>query len=194
MIRKIKGTLCEVDTNLGLIETNSGVFYEVRLTDSILTSHVPPCEIEVYTYLQVREDALNLFGFKDNSEYKIFLLLLGVPGVGPKTAFGLISKVEIDDFISAVQSNNLSFFSKIPGLGKKTSLKIILELSEKFNSEFKFNQTKLSESDKDIVDALKSLGFKVENFDNILSKLDVEKSTEARITDAIRILSSNNRN
>lgn len=189
MIGKIKGTLAEVDGNIGLIETASGVFYQVFLTNSLLTLVFPGNPIEIYTYHQVREDAQLLFGFQNKQEYKLFTLVIGVPGVGPKTAFGIISHTKVGDFVSAIKANDSAYFTRIPGLGKKTALKIILELAQKFESEFILEQTYHTEEERVVIDALISLGFKSNDAKDVLAKMDKAKSTEEKITEGIRILS-----
>ena len=96
MIGKLKGKLVEVDKNIGLIETSGGVFYQVYLPPALLTTTYSLQPIELYTYLQVRDDALVLFGFETKKQHDFFLLLLTVSGVGPKTAFNVISFVKLD--------------------------------------------------------------------------------------------------
>ena len=96
MIGKLKGKLVEVDGNLGLIETSGGVFYQVFLPPQLITSHQSLTTIDLYTYLQVRDDALVLFGFETKRHYDFFKLLLTVSGVGPKTAFSVISAIPLD--------------------------------------------------------------------------------------------------
>lgn len=187
MIGKIKGKLVEVDGNLGLIETSGGVFYQVFLTPSILRRYKNRSEVEIFTYLQVREDALVLFGFEIKQEYVFFKLLLGVSGVGPKTAFSVISFSKIDELIKAVKDNNADFFSRIPGLGKKTTMKIILELSQKLESEFRLEKMYLSEEDKTVIDALVSLGFKSNQAKKILSELDTKLTLEEKIKQGLKL-------
>jgi len=99
---------------------------------------------ELYTYLQVRDDALVLFGFETKRQYNFFLLLLTVSGVGPKTAFTVISSLKTEEIVSAVTSNEVDTLTKVPGLGRKTAMKIILELSSKFKADFDMKNMVLS--------------------------------------------------
>jgi Holliday junction DNA helicase RuvA len=186
MIGKLKGILHEVEGNKGLIETSGGVFYQVFLTPVLLTKYKNDNPIELYTYLQVREDALILFGFQSKEEYTMFQMLIGVSGVGPKTAYSVISFSNPSELIEAIKTNNIDYFTKIPGLGKKTGMKIILELSQKLKSEFKMADMYLSEEDKTVVDALVSLGFKSQEAKTILSKLPKNLSIEQKIQDALK--------
>jgi len=191
MIGKIKGTLDEIDMNTGLIETSSGVYYRVFLTNRYLQSIQTPIDIEIYTYHHIREDTQQLFGFEDKKEYRLFEYLLGVPGVGPKSAFHIISVAKPDEIIQAVKNNDRIFFSKIKGLGKKTSLKILLELSQKFDSEFVFEQEiPLSSDDQTVLDALLTLGFDKSTSQDIISEVSPEASIEDKIKISIKRMSS----
>ena len=187
MIGKIKGILTEIDGNVGLIETPSGVFYQIYLpTDALACLY--PCPVEIYTHLHVREDALVLFGFQTKQSYQMFTLLLSVSGVGPKSAFNVISHSKPVELIAAVTSNDVNYFTKVPGLGKKTALKIILELSQKLKSEFKLDQIQeVAEEDQIVVDALVSLGFRTHDAKQAINKLPKEMSVENKIKEAIRL-------
>jgi len=187
MIGKLKGKLVEIDGNSGLIETTGGVYYQVYLTPSLINKHLN--DIIIYTYLQVREDALVLFGFEKKDEYDFFKLLLTVSGVGPKTAFSVISYSSSTDLFSAVRSNQVDYFTKIPGLGKKTAMKIILELSTKLKSEFDMKSMILSEDDKTVVEALVSLGYKSNEAKKIISKLNKKLTVEQKIQQALKLTS-----
>lgn len=187
MIGKIRGTLSEVEGNTGLVETSSGVFYEVFLPPSVLSKKFPGDIIEVYTHFHVREDAQILFGFSEKNEYKIFKLLLSVSGVGPKTAFTVVSFSPVDNLFKAVTANDIDYFSKIPGLGKKTAMKILLEMSSKLNTEFSIEKMHLSEEEKIILDALVSLGFKSSEVKNIIREIPKELTLEDKIKEAIKL-------
>lgn len=188
MIGKIKGKLVEIDGNIGLIETAGGLSYNVFLPPSLLSSLKLPVSVDLYTYLQVRDDALVLFGFESKKEYKIFLQLLTVSGVGPKTAFNVISFTKSEQLITAIKENNIDYFTKIPGLGKKTTMKIILELSQRMDEEFSMEKMYLNEDDKLVVDALVSLGFKTVEAKKILHKIPKDLSIEERIKKGLQMV------
>lgn len=185
MIGRIKGTLVEVDGNVGLIETMSGLSYEVFLPPSLF-AHPVNAPLELETHLQVRDDAHILFGFKDKKDKGLFKLLLSVSGVGPKTAFQVTSYTGSDELVSAVQTNDVAYFSKIPGLGKKTAMKIILELSQKLKSEFDMQKMNLSDEDKTVIDALMALGYKSQEAKQAISKIPKELSIEEKIKEALK--------
>lgn len=186
MIGKVKGALIELEGNLGLIETKDGVSYEVLLPPSFFSLKLNS-RIEVYTYLQIRDDAHVLFGFENKKQKEFFKQLIGISGVGPKTAFSIISFSKEDELISAVTENNIEYFSQVPGLGKKTAMKIILELSQKLKQEFQMEKMYLSDQDKVVVDALVSLGFKSKEAKQLLAKIPKNLSIEEKIKEGLKI-------
>ena len=186
MIGKLKGKLVEIDKNIGLIETSGGVFYQVYLPYSLITNNPSLSTIEIYTYLQVRDDALVLFGFETKQQHDFFLLLLTVSGVGPKTAFTVISALKTEEIVRAVTSNEVDALTKVPGLGKKTAMKIILELSSKFKSNFDMKNMILSDDDQTAVSALVSLGYKSYDAKKIISKLPKNLTVEEKIKKALK--------
>lgn len=185
MIGKLKGKLVEVDSNVGLIETSGGVFYQVFLPAKALAQEGLHNSIELYTYLQVRDDALVLFGFETKKHHDFFKLLLTVSGVGPKTAFSVISLVPLDSLVKFVTSNDVDGF-KVPGLGRKTAMKIILELSGKLKTDFDMTKMILSDDDQTAVSALVSLGYKSFDAKKIVSKLPKNLSVEEKIKEALK--------
>jgi len=185
MVGKIKGILAEIEANEALIETSGGVYYKVYLLPSIVSSSIVGESIELYTYLNVKEDALTLFGFDSKEKYRVFSMLLGVDGVGPKLAYTIISKASISELIAAITTSDYHFLSSIPGIGKKTAQKILVELAGKFNSEFTFENTITSQDDITVVEALVSLGFEKAKSQKIISKLDEQMSIEEKIKSAI---------
>lgn len=187
MIGKLKGTLSELRSGGGLVETAGGVFYEVFLSPQLLSKYHVGQPIEVYTYFQVRDDAHVLFGFQTREEYDFFKLLLSVPSVGPKTAYLVISYATIEELVTAVKTNDAGYFTKIPGLGKKTAMKIILELSQKLKSEFQMDRMHLSEDDKTVIEALMALGYKSQEAKTILTKVPKDLTVEEKIQFALRL-------
>ena len=186
MIGKIRGKLVEIENNIGLIETESGVFYQVYLLPRLLTSSTLNSLIEIYTYLEVREDALNLYGFATKDEYHIFKNLLTVSGIGAKTAFSIISFLTIKEIIDAISQNNIDALAVVPRLGKKTAAKIILELAQKLKKDFNFSNLYLSEDDKIIIDTLVALGYKTQEAKNIFVKIPKNLSLEEKIKWALK--------
>lgn len=186
MIAKLTGILSEFDDKKAVIDTASGVSYELFITPNALSQKQLGDTLSVYTHLQVREDAQVLFGFANSEEKSFFHILLTVPGVGPKTAFGIVSHVSFEQAVEAVRTNSVKLFSEIPGIGKKTAMKIVLELSQKFKTEFKFEQH-LSNDDKTVIDALVELGYGKNEARQLFEKLPKELSIEKKIQEALRM-------
>lgn len=186
MIAKLTGILSEFDDKTAIIDTASGVSYELFITPSALLGKELGEAISVATYLQVRDDAHVLFGFANADEKRFFHLLLSVSGVGPKTAFTIAAHVTFDQAVEAVRTQTVTVFSKVPGVGKKTAMKIILELSTKFKTEFKFEQN-LSSDDKTVIDALVELGYKRSEAQQLFEKLPKELSIEKKIQEALKM-------
>jgi holliday junction DNA helicase RuvA len=188
MIGKITGTLTEYVGTNGLIETNSGVGYLVALPPSAFGKKLP-VPFSIYTHHHVREDADLLFGFDSTDSLRMFHMVLSVSGVGPKTAYTVVSYASAGRLRDAVVHNDLSVFTSIPGLGKKTAMKIILELSGKLDKDFAFEKLHLDESDQSVMQALQALGYSAEEARKTVPEISKELPMEQRITEAIRALS-----
>lgn len=187
MIGKIKGKLVEVEKNIGLIETTSGLSYNVYLTPFLLSSCRPPSPIEVYTYLQVREDAFVLYGFESKDQFRLFIDLTTVPGIGPKTAYSVISFSKAPDLLTAIKNNDIDYFTGIPGLGRKSAMKIILELSQKLKHDFSMEKMYLSEEDKMVVDVFISLGYRSSEAKKIIQGIPKNLSLEEKIKKGLQL-------
>lgn len=148
MIAYIRGELAEKTENSVVIECG-GIGYEVIVPGKVL-ENLPGCgaQVKLYTYMQVREDGVSLFGFLEREERFIFRLLIGVSGIGPKGAVGILSALSVDDLRFAVLAEDEKTISKAPGIGTKTAKKMILELKDKFRLEDAFEQ-KLLRAEKE---------------------------------------------
>ena len=134
MIAFVKGSLAEVELDRVIIDVE-GVGYNVFVS-SYTISRLPleGNEVKLYTYLNVKEDLMQLYGFLSKDELRIFKLLIGVNGIGPKGGLGILSYLTPDDLRFAVMSNDVKAISAAPGIGKKTAEKLILELKDKLGS------------------------------------------------------------
>lgn len=145
MIAFIRGELAEV-TEHSVVVDCGGVGYEMLVTGRVF-AELPKIgnEVKLYTYLQVREDSVTLFGFPDREELAIFRLLIGVSGIGPKGAVGILSALSADDIRFAVLAEDEKTIAKAPGIGAKTAKKLILELKDKFRLEDAFEKKLLQQ-------------------------------------------------
>ena len=135
MISFIKGELVSAKEDKIIVECN-GIGYNIFTPTSVIAS-LPPLgsEVKIHTYLNVREDAMNLFGFLNEDDLDMYKMLLGVNGVGPKAALGVLSNISTNDLRIAIVSEDAKTIAKAPGLGNKTAQKIILELKSKIDLE-----------------------------------------------------------
>ena len=163
MIGSLRGTVEMVDTTQAVIEVGS-VGYEVRMPSADLSRLHTGQETRVWTYLNVSQDAITLYGFLDSSSKKMFLQLIKVNGVGPKVALSLLSTLTANDLAKAVADNDATALAKAPGIGKKGAQKIILELKGSINLEDLGQKTPQSGASTDprakqVVEGLMSLGW-----------------------------------
>lgn len=130
MIGYLKGVISHIFVNSCFIDVN-GVGYRTYAPASTLDTLCVGQEAMLYTYMSVREDAIVLYGFATQDEYDLFMLLIGVNGVGPKVALGILSAGTADSFRLAVHQKDIKGLTKMPGIGKKTAERIVLELQDK---------------------------------------------------------------
>lgn len=133
MIGYLKGKVIYSDAGIVILE-NNGVGYEIVCSGAAFAKLVTDGEGEVFTYLQVREDGLSLFGFVSIEEKNMFLKLITVSGVGPKMGITILSQMNINEIAVAIATSDVKLLSTVKGLGKKTADRIILELREKMGA------------------------------------------------------------
>ena len=135
MISYIRGELCDIVEQKAIVDVN-GVGYGIYMPQQAL-SLLPPMgqQVKIHTYLNIREDAMQLFGFLTKEDLNVFRLLIGVNGIGPKAGLNILSCLSPDELRFAVLSGDAKAISATPGIGKKTAEKLILELKDKLNIE-----------------------------------------------------------
>lgn len=185
MIGYIKGKIIGKTDNQVLVE-NNGIGYRVMATPKILGLPLNS-EVEIHTYLQVREDALNLYGFQNQAELDFFELLITVSGVGPKMAMTVLSAGDINLIQNAISSQDVAVFTKLGGVGKKTAERIIVELKEKLGSVS--GVYGMSGGSDDILSALESLGYSTREIKEALTKIDHNAASEEKLRQALKYLS-----
>jgi Holliday junction DNA helicase RuvA len=182
----------------GLVVDVGGVGYLVAATPSVLrraegaqrSSAEGGGELTIETYLHVREDALQLYGFAEPSERELFLHLLAVGGIGPKVALSVVSSAPAAELRRAIVLEDPARFQAIPGIGKKTAERIVLELKEKLGSEDVVALPSLpgAPTSTHVVarDALVELGYTVVEAETALARTDPDLSAEERVREALR--------
>lgn len=187
MIARLSGTVVHKETRFAIIDV-SGVGYKVSMTEETLTGLREDAEVTLFTYLAVREDALDLYGFKDFATKSFFELLISISGIGPKTALGVLNVTTLPALRRAVTSQDTSHLTKVSGIGNKLAQKIVLELKGKFEAEDAESGTTLRE-EVDALEALKSLGYSQSEAREALKKVEaIHTRTSDRVKAALKIL------
>ncbi len=191
MIAFVKGILDTVEEDRIFVE-NQGIGYEIYVPGSVM-EELPPTgnEVKLYTYMHVREELLQLYGFLTRDELKMFKLLITVNGVGPKGALGILTVMDTDALRLAILSDDTKAISKAPGIGGKTASKVILELKDKCDLEEVFHsQDELSPegaglgagdekaAQKDAIEALVALGYSSSEAASAVRKVKLEPEME----------------
>lgn len=191
MLAYIKGELTQATNEYVVIEAG-GLGYKVFMPETAIEKLGNIGEkVKVHTYYRVREDDISIFGFNTQEELRMFELLLSVSGVGAKTAVVIISTIEPSDFALAVISEDVSELVKIPGIGKKSAQRIVLELKDKLKKDAisveadkKVNTKAQTNTDvEEAMSALQVLGYNKKEIEKVFEKLD---KTDLGIEDLIK--------
>lgn len=169
-----------------------GVGYRINTTDSVISKLSAGEKKKVYTYLNVREDALDLYGFLSEEELNLFKLLISVSGIGPKVGLGVLSSISPSEFALAVVTGNIKAITKAPGVGPKVAQRIILELKDKMKkaeiAEMPQDYGAFTDSSDEAVSALMVLGYTQGEAKNVLSKVEGGLSVEETVKRALKLL------
>ena len=186
MIARLRGTVAG-STPEGLVLDVGGVGYLVHATPAAIRKGDAADEITVETYLHVREDTMQLYGFADRAERELFVMLLTVNGVGPKVALAIVSGSPAADLRRAIVLEDTARFQAIPGIGKKTAERIVLELKEKLgDAPVPISSAGGTQPHLVARDALVELGYSVGEAEQALAAVDPELSPEERVRQALK--------
>ena len=156
MIAFVHGMAVDMTESSVVVEAG-GIGYEIYMTGADLSEIRMGEDVKVHTYFSVREDAMKLYGFRAKDDLQMFKLLLGVNGVGPKAALGVLAGITADELRFAILSDDVKTLSKAPGIGKKTAQKLILELKEQERAAVGAGE--VSDGRQEAVEALVALGY-----------------------------------
>jgi len=197
MYAYIKGKIVEKSNNYVIIE-NNGIGYRIFMTITAIDKiSEEKEEIKIYTYYQVREDNISLYGFLQKEELRMFELLLSVSGVGAKSAIAMLSSILPSEFAMAIIQNDTSKLTKIQGVGAKTAARIVLELKDKLKTEEAISKNneevqKVVKNDEEINEALQALqilGYNKKEIEKVFEKLELANlSTQDIIKKALSLL------
>lgn len=187
MIAYIKGKVEYIADNYIIVDVN-GIGYKINTSVSTIEK-IPSigCEIKVHTYLHIREDMMDLYGFLDKEELSVFEKLISVSGVGPKVSISVLSSITPSGFALAIANSDIKVLTRAPGIGNKTAQRIILELKDKINTE---DLLSLEDVDKpsyhincfsEAVNALVSLGYSSAEASRAVKSIDDKNMTVEEI-------------
>jgi holliday junction DNA helicase RuvA len=187
MISRLRGKAVAWDAD-GLVLDVNGVGYRLFATPAAVKKADGADEVVIETHLHVREDAMQLFGFADGDERELFEQLLSVSGVGPKVALAIVSGYTPGELRRAIVREDDALFQTIPGIGKKTAQRVVLELKEKIAPLAAVEAPHLGAGDGHIVarDALVELGYSAAEAEQRLAAVDPELPPAERVREALR--------
>lgn len=198
MYEYLTGLVTVVAPQYIVVDVN-GVGYKLLVANPYRYQEDRTKKVQVYVYQAVREDNISLFGFTDQNEKKLFMQLINVSGIGPKSALAILANPDHQGLVDAITNNNVSYLTKFPGIGKKTASQIVLDLRDKLTNESSsslFTTTQLTVDAtvnrelKDALEALAALGYKERDIKKVQKTLMKEEqmATDEYLRQALRLL------
>jgi holliday junction DNA helicase RuvA len=192
MIGRIKGKVVLKKEKFLIVETN-GVGYKINISldtlSKIKKTGTNAEEVTFWTHTHVREDAFDLYGFSEYSELEFFEMLIGISGIGPKSALAILGITSIETLSKAISTGDTSYLTKVSGIGRKTAEKIVIELRDKISNKIDEKGESSLQGELDTLEALKSLGYSQNQAREALKKIPPDLNTNAKIKEALKILS-----
>lgn len=190
MIAQLSGRVVRHESNALVVDV-AGVGYRVHTTTTHISTHPVGCTLLFATHLVVREDALELFGFVNVREVRLFELLIGVPGIGPRSALAIMNLAPADVLSGAIARGDTSYLTKVSGIGAKNAQKIIVELKDKLRSDVGATTNAESAEDVEVIDALVALGYSLTEARNAVGTIPHETyGAQHRLKEALKVLGS----
>ena len=198
MYEYLTGLVTVVAPQYIVVDVN-GVGYKLLVANPYRYQENRTKKVQVYVYQAVREDNISLFGFTDQNEKNLFMQLINVSGIGPKSALAILAIPDHQGLVDAITNNNVSYLTKFPGIGKKTASQIVLDLRDKLTNESSsslFATTQLTVDAtvnrelKDALEALAALGYKERDIKKVQKTLMKEEqmATDEYLRQALRLL------
>ena len=188
MLSFIEGLVLLKDKNILTIKTNSGIAFDIYVKTELSKKLKEDDTVALYSFLNIGENKLELYGFENLDEKRFFELLVSVSGVGPKSALHILELDKLEKIKSAILKEDLEYLSQVSGIGKKTAKKIIFELSDKID---KVSSEEILDNGKDVIDALVALGFSVKEARDAVKNINADLESESdKIKEAIKYLSN----
>lgn len=186
MIGYLKGTLIEKKTNQLIIDCNGvGYLASVPLSTYLKTGN-PGDEVGILIYTHMTDNSLTLFGFFSEEEKDLFLKLISISGIGPRIALNILSGIGVSDLEEAISQGDIARISLIPGIGKKTAMRIALELQEKLALKQKILKSSSLQEREDLISAFVNMGFKRKEVEKIVDETIKTHTMEAGLDKLLR--------
>ncbi len=189
MIASLRGKLESIDTSWVIINVNAMGFQVYAPTSTLSALSTVGEEVKLHTYLHLREDNATLYGFAVADELRLFETLMSVSGIGPKLALAMLSAMSVDQLAMAIATGNADVLTEVPGIGKKTAHRLILELKDKIAAGWVTTPAaQIAQENTDVLAALTSLGYSVAEATRAVASLpsSSELSLEERIKQALQ--------
>lgn len=184
MIASLTGKIIALTSDTVILEVQ-GIGFEIFISKSVLPTLELGQRLSLQTHLVVREDLLALYGFESSDEKQLFLQLLGVDGVGPKLALSIISNLSIDNIRRAVLNEQPEFFSRVPGVGKKTAQKILIHMQGKIVGGLEGEIShRISQVEDQVLEALVGLGYSIVEAQSAIQS--IPRDTPDTVEDKLR--------
>ena len=181
MISFIEGTVDSIGADYVILD-NHGMGYKMQYAH---TSDLKLNEkVKLYTYMHISENDISLFAFNSVNEQDLFLKLISVKGLGPKTAISMLAKTSVNRLISVIDSGDVTALKTVPGIGNKTASQIILDLKGKLV----MSENASVDNSDELVLALESLGYKTSDIKGVVVKVDKTQEIETQIKEALKLL------
>ncbi len=198
MIASLRGTVSSIN-NTSIVLDVGGVGYLVEIPESSMSRILVGSELLLHTYLVVKEDAMDLYGFLEEKQRELFRLLLTVKGIGPKGAHKILSHIDVDEFVNLVLQGNASALCRVPGVGKKSADQIVLDLKKKIviladqaRVQAVAGAGEMLSAHKEAVSALMALGYRSMDAENAvrraLSAVEKDAPVEELVKKALMVM------
>lgn len=183
----IAGTIEYIDEG-GVVILTGGIGYLVSVPARMLETLRPGAEVRLYTYQHVREDQLALYGFDDRSDLAFFRQLIQVSGIGPKMGLQVLSKYSADEVKRAIVHGDMTVLTSIPGIGRKTAERIIVDLKETVNILVDQAPSATGGQTVHVLEALLALGYSKDEASTMVREVDQTQSLEDQVRSALRLM------
>ena len=193
MIYSLNGLVSHIEPNIAIIECNN-IGFKCNISNNTASNLKIGVKAFLYTYMNIKEDSVDLFGFSDKDELKCFKTLINISGIGPKAAISILSSFSPQALSTAVSTNDYKIITKCPGIGQKTAQRIVLELKDKLDIQISSSNTDIYDSKfnnsnfNEAIEALKTLGYTEPDILKTINQYDKSLSTEDIIKKALKEL------